>query len=69
MKIVLALGLALVALAVGQEADKPIVDTHYGKLQGDVATSRDGRMFYQFKGIPYAKAPERFQVKRSIRLN
>ncbi|CAG7831458.1 unnamed protein product, partial [Allacma fusca] len=37
-----------------------IVSTTFGKVQGSTATSRDGRLFHQFLGIPYAKA-ERFQ--------
>ncbi|CAG7823588.1 unnamed protein product, partial [Allacma fusca] len=37
-----------------------IVSTSFGKVQGNTATSRDGRNFDQFLGIPYAKA-ERFQ--------
>jgi hypothetical protein len=68
----LVVGLALAsssALVLGQEEEgnnKPIVETHFGKLQGIAGVSRDGKMFYQFKGIPYAKAPERFQVRWTI---
>ncbi|CAG7826828.1 unnamed protein product [Allacma fusca] len=41
------------------QADQ-IISTDSGKVQGSTAISRDGRTFYQFLGISYAKA-ERFQ--------
>ncbi|XP_035716357.1 venom carboxylesterase-6-like [Folsomia candida] len=38
--------------------DTPIIDLpSAGKLQGLVATSRGGRQYYQYLGIPYAKPP------------
>ncbi|ODM98998.1 Acetylcholinesterase [Orchesella cincta] len=33
------------------------VQTSYGRLQGFADTSRDGRKFYQFNNIPFAKPP------------
>jgi carboxylesterase type B len=39
----------------------PIVSTENGKVQGIVSISRDGREFYEYLGIPYAKA-ERFEI-------
>jgi len=45
----------------------PIVSTDYGKLAGYKSQSRDGRDFFGFVGIPYAKAPVgnlRFQVSK-----
>lgn len=47
------------------------VHTEYGSLQGFAATSRDGRRFYQFNAIPFAKAPIgrlRFQVIREFHI-
>lgn len=35
----------------------PIVSTTSGKLQGVISTSRDGREFYSYHKIPYAKPP------------
>lgn len=58
MKLAFLLAVGAIALAAAQ--DKPIVETENGKVSGDTTTSRGGRMYYQFKGIPYAKA-ERFQ--------
>ncbi|ODM94769.1 Esterase E4 [Orchesella cincta] len=51
-----------VALVLGQEAAAtPIVSTQLGQVQGTTGESRNGRMFYSFKGIPYGKS-ERFQA-------
>lgn len=51
------------SLVLGQEAATgPIVSTHYGKVQGGSGESRDGRMYYSFRGVPYGKAPARFQA-------
>lgn len=33
-----------------------------GLLQGKVLTSREGKTFYGFMGIPFAQNPERFEV-------
>jgi carboxylesterase family protein len=35
----------------------PIVQTVYGKVQGKNGNSRDGRLFYEFLGIRYARPP------------
>jgi hypothetical protein len=43
-----------------------IVDTNYGQLRGMKGTARNGRMFFEFLGIPYAQAPVgdlRFEVR------
>lgn len=40
----------------------PIIETTNGKLIGTVASSRIGREYYEFKGIPYASKPDRFEV-------
>ncbi|CAG7837439.1 unnamed protein product [Allacma fusca] len=37
--------------------DGPIVQISTGKIQGRYSTSRDGRKFVEFLGIPYAKPP------------
>jgi len=60
MKAILVVCLA--ALALGQDAPgTPLATTKLGKVQGTTEMSRNGRMFYSFRGIPYGKA-ERFQV-------
>jgi len=35
----------------------PIVTTAHGKLQGVIAYSRDGREYFSYLGVPYAKQP------------
>jgi bile salt-stimulated lipase len=51
------------SLVFGQEAATgPVVSTHYGQVQGGTGEARDGRMYYSFRGIPYGKAPARFQA-------
>jgi len=60
LRVLCAVGFA--ALVLGQEAGKPIVSTQFGKVQGTTGQSRDGRMFYSFRGIPYGKVAERFQA-------
>lgn len=43
----------------------PIVNTNFGKVQGQDVTTRGGRQVVRFLGIPYAKPPTgtlRFQV-------
>jgi hypothetical protein len=40
-----------------------IVQIPQGKLLGRASLSRNGREFYEFLGIPYAKPPVRFEVK------
>lgn len=39
----------------------PIITTPLGRLQGKLGQSRGGKWYYNFLGIPYAKA-NRFQV-------
>ena len=50
-----------------------VVTTKTGKVQGVISTSRDGREFYEWLGIPYAKPPvgnRRYAVRfRSWMLN
>lgn len=44
----------------------PVVDTCCGKVQGRVSYSREGRPFFEYTGIPYAKPPIgelRFEVR------
>ena len=36
-----------------------VVETKNGKLQGIISLSRDGREFYEWLGVPYAKPPVR----------
>jgi len=35
----------------------PVVNTHSGKVQGIVSSSRDGNQFFAFRAIPFAKPP------------
>ena len=48
-----------------QKPESPLVTTNYGDLKGIVSVSRDGREFYEFLGIQYAKS-ERFEVNWNI---
>ncbi len=44
----------------------PVVRTEQGDLQGIQSISRDGRVYYEYLGIPYAKPPVgylRFEVR------
>lgn len=46
--------------------EEPIVTLEQGKLIGRTGTDYDGRTFYSFQGIPYAKPPLgklRFKVR------
>jgi hypothetical protein len=53
-------------------AGKPpstIVTTNYGKVQGIISLSRDGRQYSEYLGIPFAKPPVgqlRFEVSLTI---
>lgn len=58
---VLIFGATCVALAVADH----VVETTHGKLKGGEKESRDGRTYYEFLNIPYAKA-ERFQVRAAL---
>ncbi|XP_018575847.1 esterase E4-like [Anoplophora glabripennis] len=35
----------------------PLYNTNYGSIYGSIEVARTGRLFYSFKGIPYAKPP------------
>ncbi|RZB41186.1 COesterase and/or Abhydrolase 3 domain containing protein [Asbolus verrucosus] len=37
--------------------DKPIIAIQQGKLRGRIAEDIDGKIYYSFQGIPYAKPP------------
>ncbi len=39
------------------KAPSPIVRTKNGQLVGITSLSRDGKKFYEYNGIPYAKPP------------
>jgi hypothetical protein len=43
-------------------AQGAIFETRLGKLEGLESTSRDGNLYYEFRGVPYAEKTERFQV-------
>lgn len=44
------------------ESLDPVVDIKQGTLEGEAELSRSGRVFMSFKGIPFGKVPERFNV-------
>ena len=44
----------LVGLAYGTDN---ILNLRQGKINGSIIESRNGREFYAFQGIPYAKSP------------
>jgi len=50
-----------VSLVYGQAG--PILDLPSGTIQGNYATSRDGRRHYEFKAIPFGQVPKRFAVR------
>jgi len=41
----------------------PVVTVEQGVLRGKIGTSRNGRQFYEFLGVPYGKIPTRFGVR------
>lgn len=48
---------------------EPVVEINDGAVRGQILKSRDGRDYYSFTGIPYAKPPVdqlRFKVKNII---
>ncbi|XP_039294727.1 venom carboxylesterase-6 isoform X2 [Nilaparvata lugens] len=47
-----------VIVYVGTESP-PIVETSYGKVQGDFIVAKDGTKYEAFMGVPYAKPPVR----------
>ncbi|ODM97679.1 Venom carboxylesterase-6 [Orchesella cincta] len=49
--------LVSVLLGIFADIDCQVVETRYGKVQGSVGQSRNGRKYYQFRGIPYAAPP------------
>nr|XP_018902146.1 PREDICTED: venom carboxylesterase-6-like [Bemisia tabaci]XP_018902231.1 PREDICTED: venom carboxylesterase-6-like [Bemisia tabaci] len=49
--------LSVVSISLRSKSDYPEVVTDYGKLRGAISTSRNGRKFLSFSGIPYAEAP------------
>ncbi|XP_021963101.1 esterase E4 [Folsomia candida] len=42
-------------------AEEPLLELGDGLVQGSTENARGGRVFYQFKGIPFGKVVERFQ--------
>ena len=45
--------------------DAPIIEISEGKIKGEEKESREGRDFFAYRGIPYARAPVgdlRFEV-------
>lgn len=53
----------LCAFAFVKGQDAPVVQTKHGLIEGTHdGVSRDGRPFYQFRGIQYAVVEERFKV-------
>ncbi|XP_063801967.1 fatty acyl-CoA hydrolase precursor, medium chain-like isoform X2 [Pseudophryne corroboree] len=58
MRGIILYSLILGALAAGQEEDRPLVVTQYGKLRGKtVAVKETDRTVHAFYGIPFAKPP------------
>ena len=59
-------GIFLVIVSHGEGV---LIETKQGKIQGQIETSRGGRHFYAFYGIPYAEPPVgelRFEVSNNI---
>ncbi|CAB3376450.1 Hypothetical predicted protein [Cloeon dipterum] len=50
-------GIAAVTIVGGETKNPEIVLSHDGKISGTTMKSLDGREFYAFRGIPYAKPP------------
>lgn len=71
LKKILAI-LALIALILAylynplrNVGKSPIVRTSFGKVVGSISSSRTGREYYEYLGIPYASPPvgeKRFEV-------
>ncbi|XP_063801978.1 fatty acyl-CoA hydrolase precursor, medium chain-like [Pseudophryne corroboree] len=58
MRGIILYSLILGALAAGQEEDRPLVVTQYGKLRGKtVAVKETDRTVHAFHGVPFAKPP------------
>jgi hypothetical protein len=49
-------------------ASSSILETKQGRLEGSTEFSRNRRVYHAFRGIPYAEAPERFQVIHIVAL-
>lgn len=47
----------LISVVVASKDDEPIIETPLGKVRGYTMTSRTGRRFYAFSGLPYAQPP------------
>lgn len=59
MKTVIVL---LLVSALAKADPNPVVKIRSGELLGCPGVSREGRQYFGFKGIPYGKVVERFQV-------
>jgi carboxylesterase type B len=60
---------ATLTLEVVHSMERPKVHIEQGELEGAVLTSRNGRTFAAFQGIPYAEPPVgnlRFKVRFKI---
>jgi hypothetical protein len=65
-RLLLILGAIILALEAATPQDGPMVHVKQGTLQGSYLTSRYGRRFAAFQGIPYAQPPTgdlRFKVR------
>lgn len=64
--------LAALALIRGAGADRPLVKTSLGELEGVWQTSAKGLQYAAFMGIPYAQSPVgdlRFEVRKDVKYN
>lgn len=48
---------ALCVASSANEVDDAIVTVTQGRVAGTIMKSRDGKSFYAFRGIPYARPP------------
>jgi hypothetical protein len=55
--------LLLCIMSLGQAADPLTVKTEQVTVKGKYLTSRGGRSYGAFLGIPYAAVPARFEVR------
>lgn len=56
----------ILMLCLNSVYGQPELNTVNGKIKGQILTSRDGRPYYSYTGIPYAKPPVgelRFKVR------
>jgi len=60
-KIVVSVGILLGAYLIDyffiHTGEVTTLELKAGKLRGKISTSRDGREFYEFLGVPYAQPP------------